>query len=199
VSIEPLLLCFEPDHRRHQWWWGNMDDKDVLVDMVALDLGPRIFAGCIATWYSSDYRDQHCSEVFKYDNHGIPTWYVFVVELQHGEDMNIDLVVHADTMMMDVMSFVFKLFHMPLIPSSMLILWGLDAQGEVNDKSWHTSVVLNTDSTSAILHMRFADVFARMQQAATIMNPTSLEEASDYDEPHFKWRTIVKLQATLSN
>jgi len=27
-----------PKVRGYQWWWGNMDDKDALVDMVALPM-----------------------------------------------------------------------------------------------------------------------------------------------------------------
>jgi hypothetical protein len=197
VSVDELLLSFEPNYRRHQWWWGNTVDKDALVDMVALDLGPRIFAGCLTTWDDSQGENQQCSEVFKYDEQGVPTWYVFALELRGGHDVCIDLMVHADSTMMDIMMFACHLFRMRQIPSTVLILWGVDEEGGVDVEDPSVGVGLSTHSTSAIMDMRFADVFAILEQVAARMEENLLEPETDDFEHHYEWRTIVKKQATL--
>jgi len=198
VSMDRLLLCFVPGYRQHQWWWGDTDDTDALVDMVALDFGPRIFAGGLANGDHDVAGNHQCSKVFKNDEHGVPTWYVFVVELRGGhDDVYLDLMVHADTTMMEIMLFACKLFGMPLIPSTVLFLWGLDEEGEVDVDDPSASLDLCSDSTSAIMDMRFAEVFAIMEQVAERMQENLLEEETEDFEHHHEWANIINLQATL--
>ena len=197
MQSDQLLIGFEPDFRRYQWWWGNLQDKDALVDMVALDSRPRIFAGCMATWdYDMDENPQS-SQVYKHDDDGIATWYVFVLELRGDHDVYIDLMVHADATMMDILLFACKLFHMPLTPSTVLILWGLDEHGAVDVDDPTASLGLTTDSTSPMMHRSFAEVFEIMQQVAVGMEENLLEEETEDFEHHYEWRHIVKVQATL--
>jgi len=200
MSMDQFLFCFEPDHRRHQWWWGNMKDKDALVDMLALDSGPRIFASCLATW--GDYGEAEipqCSEVFKYDEQGIPTWYVFVLELRERRDLYIDLVVHADSTMMEILLFVRELFRVPVIQSTVLILWGLNDEGEVDVDDPYARLDLSIDCTCAVMHQRFAEVFAIMQQAAAMMENNLHLAETDHFEHHYEWRHIIRAQAKLLN
>jgi len=35
VLVDELLVRFDADLHCYQWWWGNTEDKDALVDMVA--------------------------------------------------------------------------------------------------------------------------------------------------------------------
>ena len=136
--------------------------------------------------------------MFKYDEHGVPTWYVFVVELRGSHEVvYLDLMVHADTTMMEILLFACNLFAMPLIPSTVLFLWGLDEEGEVDVDDPTTSLDLSSDSTSAIMHWRFAEVFALMQQVAERMQENLQEEETEDFEHHHEWANILYLQGTL--
>ena len=197
VDMDELLVCFKADLRRYQWWWGNTEDKDALVDMVALDSGPRIFAGALATWDFEVEENQQSSAVFKRDEDGNATWYVFVMELRGSHSVHIDLMVHADSTMQEILLFACNLFHMPLIPSTVLILWGVDEEGGVDVEDPSACLGLSTDSTSPVLHRSFAEVYAIMQQAAAMMEENLLAEETDTFDHHYEWRNIVNMQVSL--
>jgi len=188
VLVDELLVRFDADLHCYQWWWGNTEDKDALVDMVALDSGPRIFAGTLATWDFEVEKNQQSSAVFKRDEDGNTTWYVFVLELRGSHNVYIDLMVHADSTMQEILLFACNLFHMPLIPSTLLIPWGVNEKGWLDVEDPSASLGLSTDSTSPILHRRFAEVFA-------IIN--LLAEETNTFEHHYEWRNIINMQVSL--
>ena len=188
ICTDPLLLHFDQDHRQYKWWWGNMDDKDALVDMVALDFGPRIFAGGIATHINGVHESQQCSQAFKHDEHGVPTWYVLVVELRGGGRDNahlLDLMVHADTKMMEILLFLSKLFDLPLFAPTVMFVWGMDEEGEVDVEDPSACFAFCSENTSAFGHRSFADVFVGLQQVASRMQDKLLEEETeDFEDPY---------------
>ena len=120
------------------------------------------------------------------------------MELRGGHDnVYLDLMVHADSTMMDILLFVCKLFGMPLIPATILFLWGLNEKSEVDVEDPNASLDLTSDSTSAITHMRFADVFALMQQVAERMQENLQQKETVDFEHHYAWANIIELQLTL--
>ena len=136
VHVDELLVRFETDLCRYQWLWGNTEDKDALVDMVALDSGPRMFSGSLAFFDFEVEETQQSSAVIKCDEDGNATWYVFVLELRGSHDVFIDVTVHADSTMQEILLFACNLFHMPLILLTVLILWGMDKEG--GGGTWRT-------------------------------------------------------------
>jgi len=194
------LLYFEQEHRQHKWWWGNMEDQDALVDMVALDFGPRIFAGGIATRNYAVQESPQCSQVFKHDEHGVPTWYVLAVELRGAsyDDVYFDLMVHADTKMMEILLFACKLFGKSQDNSSVMFVWGLDENCEIDADDPNSCFAFSSENPCAFVHKRFADVFVAMQEVAARMQKYLLEEQTgDFVEPREKWETILRMQVRL--
>ena len=210
-DVDALLPYFEQEHREHQWWWGNMDDKHALVDMVALDFGPRIFAGGIASQNYGVHGEPQCSQVFKYDEHGVPTWYVLVVQFR-GSIRNkvcFDLMVHADTTFTGILSFICEMFGMPQVDSTvqyvmpLLFVWGFDAEGDVDVEGLdyvlhpYSCFILDPRNTSALANRRFADVFVQMQEVAARVQEQLLHVEEEEFEPQHESDAMLQLQVGL--
>jgi len=73
----------------------------------------------------------------------------------------------------------------------------LNEKSEVDVGDPNASLDLTSDSTSAITHMRFADVFALMQQVAERMQENLQQEETVDFKHHYAWANIIELQLTL--
>jgi len=197
VDIEEKLLKFDPGFRAHKWWWNTGIERQGLLDLDVLETGPRIFAGGLSKSAFVVECALHESSVLKADADGNATWVVIVIDVRGTHNVYVDLIVHAELTMLDVLKFAAALFAMSLADGTDLVVWGLDSAGNINMDRLDTRVDLNIKTKSPVLHMKIADVFERMFQAAEdIQVILDKEETDDHAYP-FEWQCVKYKQLTL--
>jgi len=181
-SISDFLLYFEPEHRAYGWWWHQSKREDVLLDLEALEDGPRIFAGGLAMWnYDEESFAGFSSKVMKSGSDGHASWFAMCMDLRGTHTVSFDLMVHADSSMLDILTFVAALFKLPLLPSAEFMLWGFDDDGNVDVESYYSYLAIGVGRhhTSGLLHSRLADVYKIMDQATVALQSVVDQEITD--------------------
>ena len=199
VGIEEKLLRFDPGFRAHKWWWNTGIERKGLLDLDVLEMGPRIFAGGLSKSAFLVECALHESTVLKSDANGNATWLVIALDVRGTKNLYVDLIVHAEQTMMDVLTFAAALFAMSLADKTNLVAWGLDSAGNINIDRLDTHIDLNIKTKSPVVHMKIVDVFGRMLQAAEdIQVILDNEETEDYEYP-CEWQCVKYRQLTLRN
>ena len=199
VGIQEKLLRFDPGYRAHKWWWNTGIERKGLLDMEILEMGPRIFAGGLSV---SDFRvecELHESTVLKTDADGNATWLLIALDVRGTKNLYMDLIVHAEQTMMDVLTFAAALFAMSLADRTHLVVWGLDSAGNIKLDSVDTCVELNIKTKSPVVHMKIVDVFGRMLQAAEDIQVILNNKETDVEDYPFEWECIKYRQLILWN
>jgi len=193
VSVEEHLLNFEPNFRCYQWWWGDFTNGNAVVEMAALDYGPRISASCVTLWDDEVAPAQQSSQVYARDDSDDATWYVMRLEIDnHG--VCVDLKVHPHSTMLEILLFSLDLFDTPERTFTSLLLWGLDGEGKVDVDDTMSHFLLSTTSESSVLNNTFENMFGVMEEAATRMQANLL---LDICEHHLEWYKIIAMVGSL--
>jgi len=207
IDIDDELLKFDPGFRAYKWWWNMGKERGGMLDLDVLETGPRIFAGGLSKSSFLVECALHESIVLKTDDAGNATWFVIVLDVRGTYNLYVDLIVHADMIMMDILTFAAALFAMSLADDTDLVVWGLDNAGNINMDLLDTRVDLNIKTKSPVVHMsRSHGCHLLMFGGATIVWRSKLQKSvmlstasAEYQEASEACREITFVQGILKD
>jgi hypothetical protein len=173
-------LQYNPMLRNEALWWGQRDGCE--FDLDANGAASKIFAGGLVHFCDDEAVHQHESALFRRDENNQPEWIVLAIELRGMRALFLDIMVHVDATMRDILVFVCQLFQMPVCKDAQLVCWGFDAACTIDVHSYDSAVYLHMEDGSALLHSTIGKVYAVMEQVKAQIDIRMEEEDSSDDE-----------------
>jgi len=174
------FLQYHPMLRNEALWWGQRDGCK--FDLDAHGATSKIFAGGLVHYCNDEAVHQHESAVFRRDKNNQPEWIVLAIELRGMHDLFMDIMVHVEATLRDILVFVCELFQFPVCKDAQLVCWGFDAACAIDVHSYDSAVYLHSDDGSALLHSTIGKVFPVMEQVKALIDIRIDEEDSSDDE-----------------
>jgi len=178
--LDSTFLAYDPMLRNQALWWGQRDG--CAFDLDANGAASQIFAGGLVHYCNDEAVHQHESAVFRRDENNQPEWIVLAIELRGMRALFMDIMVHVNVTMRDILVFMCQLFNMPLCKYAQLVCWGFDAAGTIDVHSYDSAVYLHSEDASELLHCTIGKVFAIMEQVKAEIDVRMEEEDSSDDE-----------------
>jgi len=196
-NADEYLMCYKPENRDYKWWWDVTVDPNHEMDFKTLGNGPRIFTGGVSKTTCDPNLIQQRSEVMVVGDDGEPEWIALVVQVRGSYEVTIDVMVHRDVKIKEIIEFLVSKFRLKEIPSTEMFIWAMDNHGRVNVEDLDGQLNLNLTHTSPVMEMPFGKVFKTMQEAGEKMcQITDIEESEDHEIP-YEWQLVENMTMTL--
>jgi len=184
---DDYLMCFEPHFRDTEWWWQKGDWVQTATDSDGT-VGGGIVAGGICMVPHMD-NDNMTSIVMLEDEEGDAETFVMVIERRGSTNCYMDLMVHKNKTMRDVLRFLTVHFRLHQDQSTVMLFCGMREDGTADLENTDGGLYLHSKHPAPMMDKSMGDMWTILQSLADDM--VQLWRGA-VDPAHGHWDTTVQ-------
>jgi len=161
------LMRFEPDFRGTAWWWQKPHSVESAMHCDGTG-GGGILVGGICTVPPMD-NDHINSAVMRQDDQGVDEDFVMVIEKRGSDNFYMDVMVHRDKTMRDLLRCLTVHFRLPSDQRTAMVFWGMRDDGTADLENHDGGLYLHSKHPSPMMDKSMGEMWTLMQKLADDM------------------------------